>query len=109
VKRASHLLPHPTSPKMSHYSLSPSNNSLALSRASSMAPSERLRHYDLVIPSPGPFTIEEVQQRVKGNPDLNVGVLRNLIRGIRGYPSQCSLIAQVQGRPLSPRSLQNIV
>jgi hypothetical protein len=94
---------------MSHYSLSPSNNSLTSLRASSVAPSERLRHYNLALPSPGPFTIKEVQQQVEGNPDLNMGVLHNLIRGIRTYPSQCSLITQVQGRPLSPRSVQNIV
>jgi hypothetical protein len=109
VKGAGHLLSHPISPKMSHYSLSPFNNSPASLRASFVAPSERLRRYDLVIPSPRPFTVEEVQQRVKGNPDLDMGVLCNLIRGIRTYPSQHSLIAQVQGRPLSPRSMQNIV
>jgi hypothetical protein len=73
---------------MSHYSLSPSNNSPASSRASSVALSERLRHYNSAVPSPSPFTVEEVQQRVEGDPDLNVGVLHNLIRGIRTYPSQ---------------------
>jgi hypothetical protein len=80
---------------MSHYSISPSNNSPTSSRASSMALSERLKCYDSALPSPRPFTIEEVQQRVEGNPDLDVGVLHNLIRGIRTYPSQCSLITQV--------------
>jgi hypothetical protein len=109
MKETSHLLPHPAILKMSHYSVSPSNNSPTSLRASSMAPSKRLRHYNLALLSPRPFTIEEVQQRVKGNPDLNVGVLYNLIRGIRTYPLQCSLIAQVQGRPLSPRSVQNII
>jgi hypothetical protein len=94
---------------MSHLSISPSNNSLASSRASSMVPSKRLRRYGSAIPSPGPFTVEEVQQRVKNNPNLDAGVLRNLIRGIRSRPSQRSLIAQVQGRPMSPRSVQNIV
>jgi hypothetical protein len=53
-----------------------------------MAPSERLRCYNSAVPSPSPFTIEEVQQRVEGNPDLDMGVLRNLIRGIRTYSSQ---------------------
>jgi hypothetical protein len=96
-------------PKMFHYSLSPFNNSLNLSRASFVALSERLRHYDSSLPNPRPFTIEEAQQRVEDNPDLDVKVLCNIIRGIRTYPSQHSLIAQVQGRPLSSRSVQNII
>jgi hypothetical protein len=94
---------------MSHYSISPSNNSPSQSRESSVVPSERLRHYDSLPPNPGPFTVKEVQQKVKDNPNLDARVLHNIIRGIQTYPSQCSLIAQVQGRPLSPRSVQNII
>jgi hypothetical protein len=109
VEEKGHLPSHRNTSTMSHISLSPSNNSPASSRVSSMAPSKRLRRYDSVIPSPGPFTVEEVQQRVKSNPDLDAGVLQNLIQGIRSYPSQHSLITQVQGRPMSPRSVQNIV
>jgi hypothetical protein len=109
MKEENHLLLHRNTPTMSHVSVSPSNNSPASSRASSMAPSKRLRRYGMAIPSPGPFTIKEVQQRIQDDPDLDAGVLQNLIRGIRSHPSQQSLIAQIQGRPLSPRSMQNIV
>jgi hypothetical protein len=80
---------------MSHYFLSPSNNSSNSSRASSVAPSERLRCYNSLLLNPRPFTVEEAQQRVKDNPDLDAGVLHNIIRGIRTYSSQRSLISQV--------------
>jgi hypothetical protein len=74
-----------------------------------MVPSKRLRRYGSAIPSPGPFTVQKVQQRVEDNPNLDAGVLRNLVWGIKSHPSQCSLITQVQGRPMSPRSVQNII
>ena len=51
----------------------------------------------------------EVQVRVANNPDLDPLVLCNLIRGLRGPHSQQSLITQVQGRPLSPRLVRNII
>jgi hypothetical protein len=72
-------------------------------------PSKRLRQFASSLPALGPFTIEKAQQKVNDNPDLEAEVLCNIIKGIQTYPFQCSLITQVQGRPLSPRSIQNIV
>jgi hypothetical protein len=88
MKEMGHPLHHLVTPEMSHYSLSPSNMSPNSSSASSVAPSERLRRYDSLLPHPRPFTVKEVQQRIEDNPDLDVGVLHNLIKGIRTYPSQ---------------------
>jgi hypothetical protein len=88
MREKSHPLHCPIlSYKMSNYSASPSNKSPNQSRESSIAPSERIRQYGPLLPTLGPFTIEEAQQKVEDNLNLNADVLQNIIKGIQSHPS----------------------